>query len=162
MISFKKIISTGLVMLWLTALVIILDRYSKIWVLQYLHFHEVLTIFPFFDLTLAYNTGAAFSFLDSASGWQNYFLGGLTITIILIVLGWMARLPARDYCMASALALILGGAVGNLCDRILYGYVIDLLSFHWDSWYFAIFNVADSAICLGAFLMFCCWIAGRK
>lgn len=156
--SCKKILSSGLVMLWVTVLVIIIDRFSKTWVMQHLNFHEPLTIFPFFDLTLAYNTGAAFSFLDSASGWQNIFLGSLTVIVSVVILTWLSRLSSRDYGMTIALSLILGGAISNLCDRILYGHVIDLLSFHWGTWYFAIFNVADSAICVGAFLLAICWM----
>jgi len=156
--SCKKICASGLIMLWVSVLVLLLDRFSKTWVMHHLGFHEPMTIFPFFDLTLTFNTGAAFSFLDGASGWQNWFLGGLALTVSVIVLVWLSRLSRREYVMAAGLCLILGGALGNLWDRLLYGSVVDLLSFHWSGWYFAIFNVADSAICAGAFLVFCCWV----
>lgn len=150
----KKISSSGLAWLWVAALVLIIDRYTKIWVMQHLVFQEPLHILPFFNLVLAYNSGAAFSFLDAASGWQNWFLGGLAIVVSAIVFVWLKRLPARAIWMALALCLILGGALGNAWDRWSYGYVIDFLSFHWGDWHFAIFNVADSAICVGAIMMF--------
>jgi len=155
--------ASGLVWLWISVLVLIVDRYSKLWVMQHLGFHETLPVLPFFNLTLAYNTGAAFSFLDSASGWQGWFLGGLALMVCLIVLVWLSTLSSRDSWINIALCLILGGAFGNVCDRMLYGHVIDLLSFHWGDWYFAIFNIADGAICLGAFIMGCHWlIQGRR
>jgi len=157
-----KILSSGLVMLWVSVLVLILDRYSKLWVMQHLGFHESLPVLPFFNLTLAYNTGAAFSFLDSASGWQGWFLGGLAMIVCMIVIGWQASISSRDYWMGVALSLILGGALGNVWDRISYGHVIDMLSFHWGEWYFAIFNVADSAICVGAFMIGCYWLVKGK
>jgi signal peptidase II len=162
MTSCKKIFSSGLVMLWVSLLVLLLDRYSKTWVMQHLGLHEPMTIFPFFDLTLAFNTGAAFSFLDSASGWQQWVLGGLALVVSGIVIVWLSKLSSRDYWAATGLCLILGGALGNLWDRILYGYVVDLLSFHVGGWYFAIFNVADSAICVGAFMVFCYWMKKGK
>lgn len=158
MLLTKKPCSSGLIMLWVAIAVFVLDRVSKMWVMQHLDFHQPLTIFPFFDLTLAYNTGAAFSFLDSASGWQNWFLGSMAVTVSIIMLVWLLQLSSKEYWMSIALCLILGGALGNLLDRILHGHVIDLLSFHWKDWYFAIFNVADSAICLGAFMIFWQWM----
>jgi signal peptidase II len=162
MMSCKKICSSGLVMLWLSLLVLLVDRFSKMWALKHLQFHEPFSILPFFDLTLTYNTGAAFSLLDSASGWQNLFLGGLAITVCVVIIVWLSRLSSREYGMTIAIALILGGALGNLCDRILHGYVIDLLSFHMKGWYFAIFNIADSAICVGAMLLLFCWVMKER
>jgi len=158
----KKIFSSGLVMLWIAVLVMLLDRYSKTWVMHHLNFHEPFPIFSFFNLTLAYNTGAAFSFLDGASGWQNWVFGSLALMVSAIVIVSLARLSSRDYWMSVAFCLILGGALGNMWDRITYGYVIDLLSFHWHDWYFAIFNVADSAICVGAFMVFCQWVRKER
>lgn len=153
----KKFYSTGLSWLWLSVLVIALDRISKIWMVQHLALHEPVRILPVFNLTLAYNTGAAFSFLHNASGWQNWFLGGLAVVVSLFVLFWLAKLPARQRWLDAALCLVLGGALGNAWDRVLYHYVIDFLSFHLDGWYFAIFNLADSAICIGAFMLFWSW-----
>lgn len=154
----RKIFSSGIVMLWISVLVIVIDRYTKIWAVDHLAFHESLRVLPFFNLTLAYNTGAAFSFLHSASGWQNWFLGGLALVVSITVVVWLAKLSVREYWQTTALCLVLGGALGNAWDRILYGYVIDFLSFHWGDWYFAIFNIADSAICVGAFMLFVYWM----
>lgn len=154
----KKFTSSGLLWLWLTALVIVLDRLSKLWVLDHLVLYEPLEVLPIFNLTLAYNTGAAFSFLNSMSGWQNWFLGGLAFIVSVMILVWLASLPARAVWKNLALCLILGGALGNAWDRLTYGYVIDFLSFHLGTWHFAIFNVADSAICIGAFMLFFCWL----
>ncbi len=157
MALFKKLYTSGLVWLWIAILILVIDRYSKLWIVDHLTFQEPLRILPFFNLTLAFNTGAAFSFLHSASGWQNWFLGGLAIIISILVLYWLAKSPARAGWMNIALCLILGGALGNAWDRMLYGYVIDFLSFHLGDWHFAIFNLADSAICVGAFMVFLHW-----
>jgi signal peptidase II len=116
-----------------------------------------LKIFPFFNLTLAYNKGAAFSFLHSASGWQHIFLGSLALIISIVILVWLYKLSARERWIGIALCLILGGALGNAWDRVLYGYVIDFFDFHLGDWHFAIFNVADSAIFIGAVMMLWHW-----
>lgn len=157
----KKILSHGLSWIWVSLLVLAIDRYTKMWVLHHLAIQEPVKILPFFNLTLAYNKGAAFSFLNAASGWQNWFLGGLAILISIVILGWLSKLPPRSYWLAVALSLILGGALGNAWDRTLYGYVIDFLSFHLGSWHFAIFNIADSAICVGAFMVVIYWFRQR-
>lgn len=162
MTSWKKILSSGLVMLWVAVLVLIIDRFTKMWVVEHLAFQEPFHVLPFFNLTLAYNTGAAFSFLHSASGWQNWFLGGLAFIVSTIVIVWLANLPPKQYWMATGLCLVLGGALGNAWDRIIYGYVIDFLSFHLGNWHFAIFNIADSAICVGAFMIFIHWMRQDK
>lgn len=148
----------GFAWLWIAVLVLISDRYSKFWVMEHLIFQEPLEILPFFNLTLAYNTGAAFSFLHTASGWQNWFLGGLAFIISAIILFSLAKQPLRSYWLNTALCLVLGGALGNAWDRILYGYVIDFISFYIGDWHFAIFNLADSAICVGSFMLFFHWI----
>ncbi len=150
-------LKSGLAWLWLAVLFIALDRYSKGWVVSHLSLHEPLEILPVFDLTLAYNTGAAFSFLHSMSGWQNLLLGGLAVIISIAVLIWLSRTSIKEWWLNIALCLILSGALGNAWDRALYGYVIDFLSFHLGGWYFAIFNVADSAICVGAFMLIWYW-----
>lgn len=158
----KKIFSTGLSWLWIAFLVLALDRYSKIWVTQHLTFLEPLNLLPIFNLTLAYNTGAAFSFLHTMSGWQNVFLGSLAFIVSVAVIVWLARLPKSARWMSISLCLILGGAIGNAADRLLYGYVIDFLDFHIGDWHFAIFNIADSAICIGAFMLFWHCLRERK
>jgi signal peptidase II len=154
----KKITSTGLAWLWVALLVIVLDRYSKYWVLQHLIPYSPVSITRFFNLTLAYNTGAAFSFLHSASGWQNGALGSLAVIVSIYILTWLAKLSVRERWLSVALCLIVGGAISNACDRVLYGFVIDFFDFHLSSWHFAIFNVADSAICVGAFLLVVGWL----
>jgi signal peptidase II len=153
----RKMYTSGLSWLWLALLVIFIDRYSKIWVVNHLNFQEPIQVLPFFNLTLAFNTGAAFSFLDKASGWQNGLLGGVAVFVSVLMLYWLTQLSVRAYWMCIAISLILGGALGNAWDRFLHGYVIDFLSFHLGNWYFAIFNLADSAICVGAFMIFFYW-----
>lgn len=150
--------STGLCWLWIAVLVIALDRISKLWVVSHLMFYEPMEILPFFNLTLAHNTGAAFSFLDSAGGWQHLFFIGLALIVSVIILRWLANLPRRDWLMGIALSLVLGGALGNVWDRLQYRYVVDFLDFHLGDWHFAIFNVADSAITIGAFLIILGWL----
>lgn len=158
----KKCLSTGLAWLWLTILVIVLDRYSKLWVSEHLTFLEPFKILSFFNLTLAYNTGAAFSFLHTASGWQNLFLGGLAFIVSIIMIACLAKSPVNARWLNIALCLVLGGALGNAWDRILYGYVIDFFDFHLGQWHFAIFNVADSAITVGAFMLILHWLIQKK
>lgn len=154
----RKIFRSGLIWLWITILFFILDRLAKIWAVQHLALYEPLTIFPFFNLTLAHNTGAAFSFLHSASGWQNLLFGGLALIVSIVIIYWLAKLSSRDRWLSIALCLILGGALGNAWDRMSYGYVIDFFDFHLGNWHFAIFNTADSAICVGAAMLFLHWL----
>lgn len=157
----KKLFSTGLNWLWLAVLILIMDRFTKYWMLYNLiPFHPV-TVLPFFNFTLAYNTGAAFSFLHSASGWQNLLLGAIASIVSILIIYWLIHLSSRERWTCSALCLILGGALGNVWDRILYGYVIDFFDFHLSGWHFAIFNVADSAICIGAFMLMLQWMRQR-
>jgi signal peptidase II len=157
----QRIFSTGFIWLWVSFIVIVLDRMTKIEIVQHLNYQEPFYVFSLLNLTLFHNTGAAFSFLHHASGWQNILLGSLAVGVSFILVCWLARLSRRDRWMSIALCCILGGALGNAWDRMLYGYVIDFLSFHWGDWYFAIFNVADSAICLGTFMLFCHWFLYR-
>jgi signal peptidase II len=139
--------------LWLALLVVILDQVTKIWAEATLVFAEPVEIFSWFNLTLLYNRGAAFSFLATADGWQRFlFLGiGLIATVVIIV--WLRRLQPHERMTAVGLVLILGGAVGNLIDRALYGHVIDFIDWHYRGWHWPAFNIADSAITLGAVLV---------
>lgn len=162
MMSIRKILSSGLVWLWVAILVIAADQYSKMWVNDNLVLHEPLNIFPFFNLTLAYNTGAAFSFLHTASGWQNIFLGSLAFIVSVSILIYLYKLPARAGWTSIAVTLVLGGALGNAWDRIMYAHVIDFLDFHLGDWHFAIFNIADSAISVGAFMLLLAWVREKK
>lgn len=155
-------LATGLRWLWLSIMVIALDRITKMLAITYLEFLEPLRILPIFNLTLAYNKGAAFSFLHSASGWQHVLLGGLAIIVSLMIIIWLSQLSVSDRLANVALCLILGGALGNAWDRVLYGHVVDFFDFHLGDWHFAIFNTADSAICIGAVLLCYHWFLAKE
>ncbi len=154
----KSIFRTGLVWLWVAFLVIVLDRLSKTWMVQHLIAYEPLQILPIFNFTLAYNTGAAFSFLHSAAGWQTLLFSSLALVVSAVIIYWLAKASSRQWWMSIALTLILGGALGNAWDRWLYGHVIDFLDFHLEGWHFAIFNMADSAICVGTVMLLLNWM----
>ena len=136
----------------LSALVVVLDQASKLWITHHFVIGESLTIFSVFDLVLAHNTGAAFSFLHDAGGMQRWLFSGIALVASAWIV-WLLRRHGTQTLFALALSLILGGALGNLIDRIAYGYVVDFLHFHWDEHYFPAFHVADSAITCGAFLL---------
>ncbi|MCL2591525.1 MAG: signal peptidase II [Betaproteobacteria bacterium] len=139
---------------WLViiALVAVFDQVTKVWVLAYFKHSGRLEVTSFFDLVLAFNTGAAFSFLAEHSGWQRWFFAALAliVSIWLLVLMWQHR---HERLLPSAFALIIGGALGNVIDRFIHGAVVDFLSFHAGQYYWPAFNLADSAITLGASLM---------
>ncbi len=138
--------------LGLAGLVIVLDHLTKWWVSSTLGFQETVPVLPFFSVVLIHNHGAAFSFLADAGGWQRWlFIGiGLVATIIIVRL---LKTHAHEPRMALALALVLGGALGNVIDRALLGYVVDFLYFHYRDFAWPAFNVADSAICVGAAIL---------
>jgi signal peptidase II len=144
---------SGLRWLWLSLLVIVLDRVSKLLVLNHFDVMEVLRIAPFFNLTLTFNRGAAFSFLSAGSGWQVWIFGAIAMVISVALIFWLREISYRQTWLASAIGLVIGGALGNLSDRIHYGYVIDFLQFHWGNLYYPVFNIADSCICVGAFML---------
>lgn len=135
--------------LWLSGLVVVLDQLTKLWVAASMRLYESIEVMPFFQLTYVRNEGAAFSFLSNAGGWQRWFFMVLSIVASVAIGLWMARLPRRKKWEAAALALIVGGAVGNLIDRVAYGYVIDFLDVYYQTWHWPAFNVADSAITVG-------------
>ena len=137
--------------LWLAVAVLLLDQATKHLALAQLTLHEPVSLTPFLNFTLVYNKGAAFGFLSSASGWQNAFF----IVVALIACGVILYLlrQTRDRLLAVALMLVLGGAIGNLIDRLIYGYVIDFVDVYYQSWHWPVFNVADSAITVGAILI---------
>lgn len=140
-------------MLWLSLVVIGLDRLSKLLALHFLTLYEPVPVLPFMNITLAHNTGAAFSLLANMNGWQNILFAVLAVLIATAITVWIWRLPRRSYWLATALSLILGGALGNLWDRVQYGYVVDYLDFYIHSWHWPVFNIADSAICIGAAML---------
>lgn len=140
--------------LWLAALIVLLDQWTKALVAGAMALYESVEILPVLDLTRLHNTGAAFSLLHDAGGWQKWLFIGLALTVSVVILVWLRRLPRTGQgLLASGLALILGGAIGNVIDRVSQGYVLDFIHVHYDKWYFPAFNVADSAITIGAGLL---------
>lgn len=136
----------------LAALVIVLDQISKLFIISHFAYLESIRVAGVFDLVRLHNTGAAFSFLNDAGGMQRWLFTAIAV-IASVAITLLLRKHAKEPLFALALSLILGGALGNLIDRIAYGYVIDFLLFHWDEHYFPAFNLADSAISCGAGLM---------
>ena len=140
--------------LWLALVVLVLDQLTKRWIIATLELYERIPVLPILDITHLRNEGAAFSLLADAAGWQRWFFIALALGVCTFILVWLRRLPARGQArLASGLALILGGALGNVVDRALYGNVVDFVFFNWERWYFPAFNVADSAITVGAALL---------
>jgi signal peptidase II len=141
--------------LWLSVVVVLLDQLSKVYFEGALTLYQQIVVIPdYLSWTLAYNTGAAFSFLADAAGWQRWFFAAIALVVSVVLVVWLKRLKAHETWLAVALALVLGGAIGNLFDRVAYGHVIDFILVHWQNrWYFPAFNLADSAITLGAILL---------
>jgi signal peptidase II len=139
---------------WLSVLVIALDQVSKYFVIQYLIPYEPLPVTPFFNLLLVHNPGAAFSFLSTTGNLSLWLFSIIALVVSILLIVWLKRLPATRRWTGCALALILGGALGNLLDRFTYGYVIDFLDFYRDNWHFAAFNLADTSITIGAVMLF--------
>lgn len=137
----------------LVAGIVVLDQLSKFLCNSFLVYGQPQPVFPGFDLLLAYNRGAAFSFLDDAGGWQRWTLAGVSLVVSVGIAVWLWRLPPRQKLLGLALAMVLGGALGNLYDRIVLGHVIDFVSLYYGQWRFATFNVADAAISCGAALL---------
>ena len=142
--------SSGL-MTWLGLALIILiaDQFTKTLILGYNRLGDATYVTSFFNVVRAHNTGAAFSFLAGASGWQRWFFTLIGVAAAVFIV-WMLRTHSGQKLFSFAMACILGGAVGNVVDRLLHGYVVDFLDFHWANWHFPAFNLADSAITLGA------------
>ena len=139
--------------LWLSFCLIILDQITKYFALAQLSGRPPVEILPFFNFVLVFNSGAAFGFLSDAGGWQNIFFITLASIVSVIFVIMITRLKPSELQLALAFSLVLGGAVGNLIDRFAYGYVVDFLDFYYGSWHFPAFNVADSAISVGAVLL---------
>ncbi|CAK0748881.1 Lipoprotein signal peptidase [Gammaproteobacteria bacterium] len=145
--------ATSLHWLWGSAAIVLFDQVSKATVEAALPLHHTVELLPVFNLTLAHNPGAAFSLLAEAGGWQRWFFSGLALIVSVGLVAWLRRLHPGAISEALGITLILGGALGNLWDRIQFGYVIDFIQLHWHDWYFPAFNVADSAITIGAGLL---------
>lgn len=137
----------------LVAVLVVLDQYSKYLCTLFLEMGLPVPVFPGFDLLLAHNEGAAFSFLDDAGGWQRWLFAAISVVVSVVLTVWLWRLPRQQQLLGVALAFILGGALGNLIDRVLLGYVVDFISIYYADWRFATFNIADAAISCGAALL---------
>jgi signal peptidase II len=139
--------------IFITIFVIAFDRYTKYLIAKYFVLNEAVPIFPSLNLFYTLNKGAAFSFLNQASGWQIWFFAVIAVVVSVFIVIWLLRLRVSQPCLKIALALILGGTLGNLYDRIFYGYVTDFIDVYYKTWHWPSFNVADSAICVGAFIL---------
>jgi len=141
--------------LWLSVLVLVIDQASKYYFNTSLSKYQQIVVIPdYFSWTLAYNTGAAFSFLADGGGWQRWLFALIAVAVSAVLVVWLKRLGRGETWLAVALALVLGGALGNLYDRMEHGHVIDFILVHWENrWYFPAFNFADSAITVGAIML---------
>jgi signal peptidase II len=145
---------SGLPWVLLTLLAIVLDQISKAWLTARFELYETHALLPVLDITRAHNMGAAFSFLAAAGGWQRWLFTALAVLVSSVIVVWLRRLDGvQQRTLAMGLTLIMGGAIGNVIDRIRLGYVVDFISVHWSSHYFPAFNIADSCITVGAGLL---------
>ena len=147
--TFTKSSSAMLPWLGLALLLLIADQFTKVLIMGYYKLGDGTYVTSFFNIVRVHNNGAAFSFLATAGGWQRWFFTGIGVAAALFIV-WMLRAHAGQKLFSFAMACILGGAIGNVIDRSLYGYVVDFLDFHYAGWHFPAFNVADSAITVGA------------
>lgn len=148
-----KAAASGLWWLWLTALAVILDQASKLWIISAVELNTRISILPVFNITHVHNYGAAFSIFSDAGGAQVWGLSAVAIGVSLLLLWWLRQLPKSHKLLGMSYSLILGGAIGNLYDRLAYGYVEDFIHVFYQNYHFPAFNIADSAITLGAILM---------
>lgn len=149
----KLFTQTGWRFLWLSLLTLLVDQYTKVLVLDNIELYQSIQLLPFFNLTHVYNYGAAFSFLHDAGGWQRWFFTIIALAVSALLLWWLKQTSKQQVLLPLAFSLILGGAIGNVMDRLAHGYVIDFLVLYYQDWYWPAFNVADSAICMGAVLL---------
>jgi signal peptidase II len=138
---------------WIALLVLVADQLTKVWVLQNFTLGESVQLLPVFNFTYARNYGAAFSFLGDAGGWQRWLFTAIAIVVTCVLSVWLSRLQRAQLKLSLALILIIGGAIGNLIDRSLYGYVVDFIHVYYQQWHYPIFNIADCAITIGAGLL---------
>lgn len=146
--------ASGVRWLWLAALIVVVDQLSKLWIQGSMELYETIEVLPVLNIYHTFNPGAAWSFLAHADGWQRWLFSLLAIGVSIGLIVWLRRLSShRQALLVSGLVLIIGGAVGNLIDRLYLGHVVDFIQAHWGEWYFPAFNVADSAISVGAGLV---------
>jgi signal peptidase II len=146
--------------LLLSVVVIAADQATKLMALLNFSSGAAKPVFPMLNFTLAFNKGAAFSFLSSAGGWQNVFFIALAVFVCAMLVVWL--LQSSSKCQCAALGLIVGGAIGNVVDRLHYGHVVDFIDFHVNDWHWPVFNVADSAITVGVVLLLISYVLGEK
>ncbi|MGB0495952.1 MAG: signal peptidase II [Kangiellaceae bacterium] len=150
----QGILDTGIKWLWITVIFFIIDQYTKHYAMTHLMYREVFEVMPFFNFTLVYNEGAAFSFLADQGGWQVYFFTIVSSVVSLGLIYWLYTLHAKkEWWLSVSLSLILGGALGNLYDRVTMGKVTDFIDWYYGSYHFPAFNIADAVIFLGAAMM---------
>lgn len=137
----------------ISTVVIVLDQITKIYIDGSLALGERIPVMPSFNITLWYNEGSAFSFLSNAGGWQRWFFTIVSTVVSIVLIVWLYRLTRQEKLMTWSIALILGGAIGNLIDRVAYGHVVDFIQWYYQSWYFPTFNIADAAITIGAIFL---------
>lgn len=149
----KLFVETGWRFWWLALLVLVADQISKIYVIKNFALGESVNLLPVFNFTYARNYGAAFSFLGDAGGWQRWLFTGIAVVVTIGITIWLARLGKGQPKLTLALIFVVAGAVGNLIDRSLYGYVVDFIHVYYQDWHYPIFNIADCAICIGAAIL---------
>jgi signal peptidase II len=145
--------NTGLRFTWISIIAVVLDQWSKQAVVQSMALYESIEIVPFFNFTYVHNYGAAFSILYDAGGWQRYFLSAIALGVSGLIVWWLKSTTRDQILLPVAFSFILGGALGNVYDRVMHGYVIDFLDFYYGTSHWPAFNIADSAIFLGAVLL---------
>jgi signal peptidase II len=146
--------ASGIRWLWISVLIVAVDQLTKLWIERTMVLGDSFVVLPVLDIVRAHNSGAAFSFLDDAGGWQRWLFSFLAVGVSIALVFWLRRLALLTQALlAFGLALILGGAIGNVIDRFEHGYVVDFVHAHWGSAYFPAFNVADAAISIGAALV---------
>ena len=139
--------------LLLALLIVVLDQFTKQLADNLLVYGDPLAVLPSFNLTLLYNKGAAFSFLNSAGGWQRWFFTAVAVVVSIVIVFWLKATGEEQRWTPAGLVLILGGAIGNVIDRVIFGHVIDFIQVYYDTFYWPAFNIADSAICVGAAIL---------
>ncbi|TMP79314.1 lipoprotein signal peptidase [Pseudoalteromonas phenolica] len=144
---------SGLIWLVLSLLLFAVDYITKAVVVANMKLYESIEILPIFNFTYMHNYGAAFSFLSDAGGWQRWFFSSIAVVISVLLTYWLKKLPAKNWILCGAYSMVIGGAIGNLVDRLVHGYVIDFLHFYYQDWHYPAFNVADIAIVCGAGLL---------
>tara|TARA_Y100001960_G_C14760757_1_gene873974 strand:- start:2502 stop:3011 length:510 start_codon:yes stop_codon:yes gene_type:complete len=144
---------SGLIWLVLSLLLFAVDYITKAVVVANMKLYESIEILPIFNFTYMHNYGAAFSFLSDAGGWQRWFFSSIAVVISVLLTCWLKKLPAKNWVLCGAYSMVIGGAIGNLVDRLVHGYVVDFLHFYYQDWHYPAFNVADIAIVCGAGLL---------